>query len=276
MQTLIASGDATIEGMEFEGTIFPVKSVELTGLYAYTHARYDKFLVPLPTGGFVNLTDLPYPLVPKNKFSVTGRYHLPIDASLGDLSVAATYSFVSRVQLASSSFEQFGTQPDYGLLDLRVDWNNVEDLPLDASFFMTNVTDKLYQVGHYGIYASSGLVAAVYGEPRMFGFQLRYHFGPDTVHEEATAAAYVPPPVAAPAPPVPKSYLVFFDFNKSDLTPQAAEIVSQAAHNIGKVTQLEGHGPYRYGRLRCLQHAPQPPPCGIGCRTVGEGRHTIL
>jgi OOP family OmpA-OmpF porin len=35
---------------------------------------------------------------------------------------------------------------------------------------------------------------------------------------------------------------VFFDFNKSDLTPQATQIVDQAAHNAGKVTQLEVTG----------------------------------
>ncbi len=53
------------------------------------------------------------------------------------------------------------------------------------------------------------------------------------------ATAYVPPSAAAPAP-APRSYLVFFDFNKSDLTPQATEIVDTAAKNAGpaKVTQL--------------------------------------
>ena len=56
----------------------------------------------------------------------------------------------------------------------------------------------------------------------------------------AEAAAYVPPPVVAPAPSVPRSYLVFFDFNKSDLTSQAVTIVDTAARNAtnGKVTQL--------------------------------------
>ena len=37
----------------------------------------------------------------------------------------------------------------------------------------------------------------------------------------------------------PRSYLVFFDFNKSDLAAQATQIVDQAASNAGpaKVTQ---------------------------------------
>jgi iron complex outermembrane receptor protein len=56
----------------------------------------------------------------------------------------------------------------------------------------------------------------------------------------AAAAAYTPPPAVAVAPSVPHSYLVFFDFNKSDLTPQAVSIVNQAATNAGPahVTQL--------------------------------------
>jgi iron complex outermembrane receptor protein len=242
VQSLIANGDATIEGLEVQGTVLPVKSVELTGLYSYIYARYDKLVFPLPLGGVSDLTALPYPLVPRNKFSLTGRYHLPIDDSLGDLSVAATYTYQTSVQLATGGFEPMGAQPAYGLLDLRVDWNDIAGEPFDASFFMTNVTDKLYQLGQYGIYSSTGIVSAVYGEPRMFGFQLKYHFGPDTAPAEAAAAAYVPPPVAAAAPAVPNSYLVFFDFNKSDLTSQAVTIVDQAAHNAGKVTQLEVTG----------------------------------
>src|SRR6185312_12845262 len=55
----------------------------------------------------------------------------------------------------------------------------------------------------------------------------------------AAPAAYTPPPPQAVAP-APKSYLVFFDFNKSDLTQQATQIVDQAASNAGpaKVTRL--------------------------------------
>ena len=53
-----------------------------------------------------------------------------------------------------------------------------------------------------------------------------------------------PRPAVAPAASMPKSYLVFFDFNKSDLTPQAVTIVNQAAANAApmKVTKLEVTG----------------------------------
>jgi len=75
--------------------------------------------------------------------------------------------------------------------------------------------------------------------PREVGVTLRYRFGGGSSVPEAPPAAYVPPPVQAVAP-APKSYLVFFDFNKSDLTPQARDIVDTAARNASatKVTQL--------------------------------------
>jgi iron complex outermembrane receptor protein len=71
---------------------------------------------------------------------------------------------------------------------------------------------------------------------------LKAHFGFEGEQAAATAT-YTPPPVQAPMA-APKSYLVFFDFNKSDLTPQALNIVNQAAANAGpaKVTKLEVTG----------------------------------
>ena len=66
--------------------------------------------------------------------------------------------------------------------------------------------------------------------------------------------AAAPPPPPAPAPAVPKTYLVFFDFDKSDITPEAARIIKQAADDAkrGNVRLIvatghadrSGSGPY--------------------------------
>ncbi len=71
---------------------------------------------------------------------------------------------------------------------------------------------------------------------------VRYTFG-EPVHE-AAPAVYVPPrPAPAPAPS-PRNYLVFFDFNKSDLTPDARAIVDKAAANskTASITKLDVTG----------------------------------
>jgi iron complex outermembrane receptor protein len=72
--------------------------------------------------------------------------------------------------------------------------------------------------------------------PGIWDVKLRYRFEAAPA-PETPPAAYVPPPVQAP---IARSYLVFFDFNKSDLTPQARDIVDTAAKNAqaAKVTQI--------------------------------------
>ncbi len=234
-ETLVSNANATIEGIEFDGEVIPFEGVELSGTYSYNYANYDGPVVVPTVGSF---DGLPYPAVPRNQLSLTARYHLPIAETYGDLSFAATWSHRSHERFATDNAQQ-GDRPGYSLLDLRIDWRSIFQSTFDASFFATNVTDKVYTLGVYNLYNTTGTVADVLGEPRMFGVQLKYRFGPDKQAEAEPAAPYTPPAPQALAP-APKSYLVFFDFNKSDLSAQATEIVDTAAKNAGPahVTQL--------------------------------------
>jgi outer membrane protein OmpA-like peptidoglycan-associated protein len=56
--------------------------------------------------------------------------------------------------------------------------------------------------------------------------------------------APAPAPVAAPAPAPSRTYLVFFDWDKADLTERARQIVAQAAENSTRVkyTRIEVNG----------------------------------
>jgi OmpA-OmpF porin, OOP family len=75
-----------------------------------------------------------------------------------------------------------------------------------------------------------------YNHTILVGF--RYNFG--------VAPAPSPAPIAAAVPPSPvsRSYLVFFDWDRADLTDRARQIVSEAASNSTKVqyTRLEVNG----------------------------------
>jgi iron complex outermembrane receptor protein len=234
--TVIANGDAVVQGIEFEGTVIPVNGLTMTASWSYVDAHYTKFFIP--TVG--DRTNLPYPFVPKNKFGFSADYILPfVPEDMGEVHAIADYVHTGRIQYSTDSREPAGDEPGYGLLNLRLNWNNVAGQPFDASFFMTNVTDNLYAIGKFGIYTTEGFVSQLYGEPQMWGFQLKYRFGGPAEEPAAAPVPYTPPPVAAPAP-APRSYLVFFDFNKSDLTPQAVQIVDEAAKNAGPahVTRL--------------------------------------
>jgi len=233
--TLVSNAaKATVQGVEFEGTLIPVKGVELTANYAYNGTQYQKFV-----SSFGNFSGEPFLYVPKNKYTISGKYYLPIDPSFGDVSVQAAWNWQGHVSLGydlGDPGSQFG---DVKTLDLNVSWDNIFQYPADLTFFMTNALDATYTIGTYALYTTSGYVSSIYGEPQMWGFKLRYHFGEPSGEPASAQAAYTPPAAVAPMA-APKSYLVFFDFNKSDLTPDATTIVDQAAKNAGpaKVTQL--------------------------------------
>jgi OOP family OmpA-OmpF porin len=96
---------------------------------------------------------------------------------------------------------------------------------------------------------------------------LRWEFGAPA--RPTPAAAVTPPPPPAPAAPVQaprqiqRSYLVFFDFDKSDVTPEAQRVIQQAATNAkeGNVSRIQatGHadraGPDRYNMALSIRRA---------------------
>ena len=70
-----------------------------------------------------------------------------------------------------------GLLPATNLLNLNVNWNDVMGQPIDAAFFMTNVTNEIYPVNLGTTLGSAGYEYFLYGAPRMWGVRLRYRFG---------------------------------------------------------------------------------------------------
>ncbi len=90
--------------------------------------------------------------------------------------------------------------------------------------------------------------------PDIYGFT--GHFGQESSHTftiglryqlfnaPVMAPAPAPAPTVAPAPAPAKTYLVFFDWNKYDLTPRATQIIAEAASDskTTKVTKITVSG----------------------------------
>ncbi|HTJ62750.1 MAG TPA: OmpA family protein [Alphaproteobacteria bacterium] len=236
VNAIVNAASATIQGIDLDATLIPVTGLKLTASWAYTQAKYDSVV------NFFDPNDQatkrrPYPFTPLNKLVLDANYTLPLPQEWGPISVDVTWSYSTHQALAVL-VDPMGNQSAYRTLDLHLAWDDIFGQPIDAQFFMTNVTDNEYRIGGFPVGTSLGFDAFVWNEPQMFGFSLKYRFG-GPAETEAAPAAYAPPPTQAPAP-APRSYLVFFDFNKSDLSPQAKDIVDTAAKNASanKVTQL--------------------------------------
>ena len=187
---------ATIQGIEFEGTLIPLPGLVLGLNYAYTDAHYDKDIPrfsppgsPLfghnpcdPTAvsiiGFCPYNDFPF--TPKNTGKVSVHYTLPLASEVGQVTLGGDVQYQGK----QSIYETDSLNPDaieraYTLVNLDATWHQIFGQPVDASFFMTNVTNRLYRVGTTTLVqrSSIGTAASYYGAPRMFGFQLTYRFG---------------------------------------------------------------------------------------------------
>jgi OOP family OmpA-OmpF porin len=116
-------------------------------------------------------------------------------------------------QFFNNSTWQFGYQAFAGL---RYNINPLLALDLDYRYLTT--TQPTFSIPNTGLhyrsgYSTNNLVAS-----------LTYRFGPPPP---------APPPVAAPSPPPsppPQVFLVFFDWDRADITPTGMDIVRQAAN----------------------------------------------
>jgi iron complex outermembrane recepter protein len=175
------------------------------------------------------------PKMPSVQGSIAISYDFPVYA--GTLTPRVEYVYRGQMWARVFAEPSVDNIPSYDLVNL-----NFEYVPDDGQwkvdFAVTNLFNEAGVNSKYTDPYGSFQTSEQFISPRQFLGTVSYSFGGPVSEPASPPAAYVPPPAVAPA--VPKSYLVFFDFNKSDLTPQAVEIVDTAAKNAGpaKVTQL--------------------------------------
>lgn len=185
-------GKSRIYGVEVEGSISPFEGFSIDGSYSYLNTKITD-IVPAVSAdpayilsGSTQAGDR-LPFTPKNKFSISARYTLPLPDSAGKLSLGATFSHSDRVltnyaYLHSPAIQSLYDGANYSFIDainlvnLNANWNSVGGSPVDLSIFASNVTKEKYFSYIPGI-ASAGGEFATLGEPRMYGMRLRYRFG---------------------------------------------------------------------------------------------------
>ena len=168
----VNAGKAEIDGAELELTFLPIQSLELSGFYSYTHAKFVKF--DAPDGS--DLSHQPFARAPQNVYSLTARYTLPLDPAIGDVSMQANYWHTSGYS-ASDSYDPTVMMPGYGLWNLRADWKSVFGSNFDTSLYVNNAANKKYEFATILLVNSIGFNSHTPGEPRTVGLELKYRFG---------------------------------------------------------------------------------------------------
>ncbi len=240
----VNAGAATYTGGELEVNFIPAEHWLIEGSYAYVDPEFQRYDYVGPKTGLTrNVADIAdFNYASKETYNLGVQYDFE-PFSIGQLSMRSDYSFQSprtfHPLILQNPLNEVIKSGNFHNLSARITLSEI-DVPYgtaEVKVYGENLLDEDQRIAGIDFGAANGFGNNTYGLKRTVGVQLTYNFKPST--PEAAPAAYVPPPAVAPAL-VPKSYLVFFDFNKSDLTPQAVEIVDMAAKNAGpaKVTQL--------------------------------------
>jgi iron complex outermembrane receptor protein len=181
--------EAQIRGLEAEGDFIFNDYIRLNLFANVTDARYESFDLPnivvdptSPDGiriaSYTDVSGNPFPNVPKFQAGWTLNVKAPVPEGIGDIEGALTYyhqnSFVFSNDFAH---ESEGYAPGYGLWNINIDWNKPLGQPVDLSFFVANLADKVYDRGGISVEQQLGITEVFYGEPRTFGFRLKYSFG---------------------------------------------------------------------------------------------------
>lgn len=188
----VNAGKSRIWGIEADMHLRLFEGFTLDGAYTYLNTRI-KAITPItlpPTSPYIAAPQAVVgdrlALSPKHQLSVTGTYVLPIDDSVGKISLGATYNYTSsQISTYSDRIPQvtaftggvdLGTLAPRNLVNLNINWDSVGGSPVDLSLFATNVTKEKYYAYVPGIIAGTGFETAVIGEPRMYGARIRVRY----------------------------------------------------------------------------------------------------
>jgi iron complex outermembrane recepter protein len=185
-------GTSRIRGVELDGTL-TFGNFRLDFGYAFLDAKVTGGRVPFcdntrficAQAGFLS-SGSTLLFAPKHRVTVTATYTLPLDESVGEISIGGTFTHTDR-QFQSHTLdlpfslgvipENYGLLPATDLLNLNLNWKGIAGSPVDLALFATNVTNQKYRVATAGGLPSTGGEFILVGEPRMFGARLRYRFG---------------------------------------------------------------------------------------------------
>jgi iron complex outermembrane receptor protein len=192
-QAIFNVGRATVAGAEADLMVRPFNGFTFQGTYGYTTARYKEFSFvyngatpqldcsgqEISRGGAVELSCIPFQDVPKQQFSLSARYVLPLDPQLGDVEAALTYAWIARKYSGQSTppdSEPGAWLPSVGLLNASLNWSRLLGSGFSLQMFGSNLTNELYRIANSNQWNLTYFQASMYSEPRIVGVNLGYEW----------------------------------------------------------------------------------------------------
>ena len=195
---IVNAGKSRLSGFEADVGVTAFDRLHLSAAYGYLNTRIKSVVTPIfPAAAPYNSVVSPLvgeSLCPQiqfcnwvtgtipHKLSFTAMLDLPLPESAGKLSIGGTVNYTSKHRIVTDQRptdprgQNVGVLPGSQVINLNATWQDVGGKPIDASFFVTNVTNEHVFLQANDSLLARGFVTYLIGEPRMWGFRLRYKF----------------------------------------------------------------------------------------------------
>lgn len=192
--TVFNAGKSVIRGFEMDFILLATERVRLMGNYSYMDGEFKEFEVPrsslrpqsdcngdgLSGGAVGDYSCMPFTDIPKQQYSLTAAYELPLDVSLGTVEASLTYAWVDERYTAPITVpeaELGAWLEDFGIVNASISWREVFESRLDLQLFGTNLTDEEYRVSNSNAWNELAFRNTIWSEPRMYGLKATYRWG---------------------------------------------------------------------------------------------------
>ena len=176
---IVNVGSSRIFGIEAEASLSPFRGLRLDASYAYLNSKMLRAATPSVPGytpiPILAGSELPFAM--PHKLTLSGTYMLPLPESIGKVSIGGTFIHQSKYKVSTTTVAERGYLPAYSWGNVNVTWEGIGGLPVDAGFFVNNVTNKQMYSNVIDASMRQGFIAYVLSEPRMYGVRLKYRFG---------------------------------------------------------------------------------------------------
>jgi iron complex outermembrane receptor protein len=168
---------ATIAGIEVNSTVLLSDHWRLDGGLSWIDPYYNSFpSCQSPSGAPANCTGKQLEFATRLNATVSADYTTTIP-TLGALDVSANATYRDKMYFDTVN-EAAESVPGVTLVNARVSLK-LKDSRTEIYAFAKNILDKTYLISRFA--STEGIVAAgqyevLYGEPRMYGLGLKYHF----------------------------------------------------------------------------------------------------
>jgi iron complex outermembrane receptor protein len=168
---LVNLGKTRVSGIDIDGEWALMDSVAITYAANFLDPETVAVSVPSSLTPYVDASGIPFNMTARRTFSGGIRYRFPLPAEWGEMVGNADEYYTSETSFTGTAL------PAYAVLNVRLDYNNIQGGPVDVGIFVRNATDRRYAQTPVASGAFLGITSAIYGPPRMYGLEFRVRFG---------------------------------------------------------------------------------------------------